>query len=598
MAELGYDSTRNIARRYRHLFRLPSTAQSVIYTSIPAVLTTLIARSITRSALPSLALYALATEALLLVAIEIDQRVLKNKIGTFRRLAGISIISNLLWFFLAILATLVFLVSGDEPRSIALVTLGPFLAVSFRALIFGSVFYDSPIRALPLAAVQPVLLAVPIELFPNLLSPRFSLPILASIAGGVVLIIAIEAYLASINRSTNLAEFKPLRILQSFLKAWTIEDATMMERLLDSVSRETSVKTTMITIENADAASAMMVVPGIHPGPFYPIGSSNLPADIYMRLKTDRVIPLTVHSISDHDLNLPSKSEVESYVASLKEAKQIDEGQSMTRPVIKRKNKATVTALALGSVAIIALTQAPYGMEDFPVSVRKSIEEYADAKGFKSSFVIDTHNSEGPKPSEQECEDVVKAAKEAISELTGEKQETFSVGFAHSSELIPQKISTSKDVGPAGVGLLLFEVGGSSFNIAIVDANNSKLGFRESSFQVFERKTGSKILELCTSDTHVTAAKTMGAKGYLALGDLISADEFASLLALLYDRAKNRIGTGHFSATQAISRVKTIGAEVLNEFSGLMDSALSTAKRGAKVFGILTALIALVVVIL
>ena len=57
------------------------------------------------------------------------------------------------------------------------------------------------------------------------------------------------------------------------------------------------------------------------------------------------------------------------------------------------------------------------------------------------------------------------------------------------------------------------------FCFVIVDANNSKLGFREEVFKDFEKIAGVRILELCTSDTHVTAAKTSGAKGYVALGD-------------------------------------------------------------------------------
>ena len=89
--------------------------------------------------------------------------------------------------------------------------------------------------------------------------------------------------------------------------------------------------------------------------------------------------------------------------------------------------------------------------------------------------------------------------------------------------------------------MLYFDLGDASrFCFVITDANNSKLGFREEVFREFEKNTGARILELCTSDTHVTAAKTSSAKGYFALGDLISVEEFGSILKSLHDLAKGR----------------------------------------------------------
>ncbi len=130
-----------------------------------------------------------------------------------------------------------------------------------------------------------------------------------------------------------------------------------------------------------------------------------------------------------------------------------------------------------------------------------------------------------------------------------------------------------------------------------MDANNSKLGFREDAFKEFERITGGRILELCTSDTHVTAAKTSSAKGYLALGDLISVDGFVSVLNSLHDAARNRAGVGSFDATSVTSPVKTIGSKILKDFSGLTDYTLFTAKRGAKILGVLSVAIIIIAAI-
>jgi putative membrane protein len=596
LTESRKDSSYNLSRRYRHLFRLPSSIRGVLFASIPTILLALLVQSTFHVALAKLVVFALATELTLLATIEIDQQLLKRRSGvaTYRRLAAIAIISNTLWLVPGLLGLLDLFLTHIEGRFLALIILGMFFAISFRAFVFGSVFYRNTIHGLPLAFLQPALLAIAMT-FPwaKIFTAGFQL--IAAGLAGLVLVIAIEVYLRSIN-SAPLGDLKPLQLLQAFLSAWTLEERATIEDILEKVSRSTQVKTSMMKIDGKSSEeNALLVVPGIHPGPFYPIGSSNLPDDIYSKLRTAETIPLTVHSISDHELNLPSKLEVENYVTSLKHAERIDQGRSMTLPCVKKQGKATVTGITFGSTCVIALTQAPYGMEDFPTEVRKEIEERAVRLGFKLTLVIDTHNSEGAKPNDAECQDAIGAASAVIEELSRSKQQSFRIGFAHTSEI---KTSAHEDIGPAGMGLLYFDLGAdSSFCLVIVDANNCKLGFREKVFQEFERTTGNRILELCTSDTHVTAAKTPTAKGYLALGDLISTNDFVAILNVLLEKARNRVAEGSFSASSVLSHVRTIGSEILEEFSGLTDSTLSTAKRGAKLLTVLVMALVIIVAI-
>lgn len=584
------DSTANIARRYRHLFRLPIAPISILYASIPALLVALLVRFLLHDNALYILSFAVLTELLLLLGIEIDRLVLKSKIATFRRLASISIISNSIWFLVTLVAVVVLGITKSEGRFLAVVILGAFFAMAFRALVFGSVFYKHTVSGLPLAIVQPVLV-----LFPSLFSTKFlslySISIYSSLIAGGIGLVALELYLYSINGAQRFQQFRPIHLLQAFLDAWTLEDARTLERFMEIVSREKNVETTMIRLD-AGGESAMLVVPGVHPGPFYPIGSSNLPYDIYSKMHSGSLTPLTVHSISDHDLNLSSKSQVERYVESLVGAKPSELGGTMSLPLIKSKNKATVSGIAFGSTALIALTQAPNGMEDFPVSVKDSIERDAKVAGFRA-FIIDTHNSEGPKPNEEECKDMIEVARDVLRELKSSRRYSFRVGFAHSSEL---QSDFGKDIGPAGFGLVLFEPeGAQSFSLVVVDANNAHLGFREKVFEFFRSRTNTTIVELCTSDTHVTAAKTRDAKGYVALGDLISAEDFSSDLITLFEKARSKMSHGRYEVSSVWSDVKTIGSEVLEDFSGLLDATISTAKNGAVVLGILAAVLIAVV---
>ena len=595
MATLKEDPSYNLARRYRRLFRLPSLPLGVALVSIITIGVELIARGIHQESISSKVAYALLTELLLLASIELDRLVLKGQsgIGTFRRLTAIAIMSNLVWFATGILALIVLIVSGSEDKFIALIIAGLVFAISFRAFIFGAAFYGSTFQGLPLSFALPILLSLPILFLPSASHISVGL-IIKSVISGVLYLAAIEAYLYFVNKRPLVDRYNPLQLLQAFLDAWTLEDASRLEAILDSVSEQNTVSTEMLSIHVKNGKSALIVVPGIHPGPFYPVGSSNLPADVYSELKANSMFPMTVHSISDHELNLPSATEVKKYTSSLKKPLSVDHGRLMTIPVTKHRGKATVTGIAFGTTCLISLTQAPHGMEDVPMRVRREIEDRARGYGFKLTLVVDTHNSDGAKPNHYECDDLIRCAGEVLQNLSTESKSEFRIGLAHSSEL---KGQLQADIGPAGFGLIVFETISDRFCLVIVDANNAKLGFREDVFRNFEERTYVKIIELCTSDTHVTAAKTRKAKGYLALGDITPVEMFVSDLSSLYALAQDRIAEGFYSSESVESEVKTIGGQILNDFSVLADKTSNTAKRGAKILAILGTMLVLAAII-
>jgi len=578
----------------------------MLLATIPVFATTLISRLILKTTPLFFLVSVVLSEALFFLSIEIDRVVLsrRSKIATTRRMAASSIINNMLILVLAVLGLIVFSLTGSEIRYVSLVILGAFFAISFRAIIFGSVFYDRPWQGLPLAVVQPALVLAPAIGGFRLLEPRFitSSSILLAITAGLICIVAVEIYLWTIDRARSIASFRPFELLRAFLNAWASEDALALERFLEATSKEGTVVTRMLRIgREADSSDSEprlveIVIPGLHPGPFYPIGSSNLPGDVFSGLHSRGVLPLTVHSISDHGLNLPSRGQVERYIASFKNSVDIESGAKVSLPQTSRVNKATVNGLEFGSSVILTITQSPYGMEDFPTRVGLEITNYGLNKGCKNIFVIDTHNSEGAKPSDQECKDAIEASKQVIDVLRKTPQYDFKVGFAHSSEV---KGWSAPDVGPGGLGLVHFEIGDAEhFSLVIADSNNSAIGFREKIMDQFLKSTSEPILEICTSDTHVTAAKTRGAKGYLALGDSVSVEKLSELLVELYKLAVSRLETGEFTSKVLVSNVKTIGSEVLNDFSGLLDASSSVAKDGASVLGTLAVVLTLIVALI
>ena len=245
--KLERNSTGNLQRRYAYLFRLPSTGICLIFASLPTIAIELVTRWVLGAGIERTLIYAIATEAALILGIEIDYLALKrSKIANFRRLATTSIISNLLWFMSSIVGLIIYAATNSEGRFFSLVLLGAFFAVSFRALVFGAVFYPKPVKGLPIAIVQPIILLFPVAVSLKAVS-LYSTNTIAAIAGGLASIAAIEIYLSIINKPQD--GFRALQLLQAFLSAWTADDPRDLERYFQISSEERNVSTTFVRLE-------------------------------------------------------------------------------------------------------------------------------------------------------------------------------------------------------------------------------------------------------------------------------------------------------------------------------------------------------------
>ena len=152
------------------------------------------------------------------------------------------------------------------------------------------------------------------------------------------------------------------------------------EELMEQRSNETKVSTAQIKFSAQEGKKEFrMVLPEIHPGPYHPVGGSNIPYLIYKNLESSAMV---MHSISDHALNLPSRNEVEKYFKNLENSKVKEEGVQCTEPVTVQINKARVTGLLFGNNPLLFLSLSPHGMEDIPSYMKTEIEQYANNRNY------------------------------------------------------------------------------------------------------------------------------------------------------------------------------------------------------------------------
>ncbi|MEM3517648.1 MAG: DUF2070 family protein [Nitrososphaerales archaeon] len=572
-----------MARRYKNLFTLPSIKVVLILTIIVSALLFVTPYFLLYKFEPSILANLFVFEFLILTSTVIEKIILKdNPLATFKRFFSISFFTYLIWFSVLIsgiiLSILFQIYYGNY---ITFLLLGFFYAVAFRLLVIGSIF-NGLLRKVFVIFFQPVILTL--MLFSISSFNKMITLYLIPTFGGITIITSVVFYLIFVNRiGAKLMGAGSLELLRAFLSAWAANNPKSIEDFIERVSSQEKVGVNVITLNSKNMRTAL-VVPEVHPGPFYPIGSSNLPFDLQNWFKNNGFSSIIFHGISGHEINLPSRREVDRFISSLKNLKMISSGDTCSIPVIAKVGKATAIGIAFGDTVLIMLTLSPFGMEDLPLGLKQNIENLALKLGYKHAIIIDTHNSQGDIIKEEDYGELIKSAEKLMMDLKLLKQYNFMVGFAHSSEF---NLKFGKDIGPAGLGVLVLEINNRKYSIVVVDSNNCIKGLREELIRSF-KDIKAPILELCTSDTHFNAGKTLTPKGYITLGEITSSKDLSESIRILIDKSLERLAPANFQVNYIDTLVKVIGMKPIDTLSNVLDKSLSLVKKGAIIIAILS----------
>ena len=534
----------------------------VVLSLLPAFLTTL---SAVAYLLPSSLL-------LLLLSFLVERALLANyPVATLRRLMAISYLANGCWITLALLGLALSPLLPTVPSTLFI--LGFFLAVAFRLLVFVSAVCGGDLKGVVAAIFQPLALFTLIYF----MAQNLTLSNPTTFILGSLFVASVGIYLVVVDRASGDRSLNSLKLLRAFLEAWAAEKPDLFERLIEERSEEAQIKTYLLAF-STNYNNPAIVVSDVHPGPFANVGSSNIPFEMQQRL-SDKFAPLILHSFSSHDLNLPSKKYVDLLLESLNHLKSINSSGVCTEFLTETYGKAIVNGIAFDETALLTITLAPEGMEDFPSEVSEKIRADAAKLGFNNLIIVDAHNSQGETNSASELNDIVEASKRLLQKLRDSPKYPFKVGFSHSSEL---NLTFKQDVGAGGIGVLLFEVAGKRFLLVGADANNAVRGLRDRLVNGV-KIDGVKVVELCTSDTHSASGKARSPIGYSPLGELTGVDEIINAVRALAKKAEERLADATLTTKLAYAQVKVMGEKILNEFSRIFDNVFEVAKTGGKI---------------
>lgn len=508
--------------------------------------------------------YRLITAIGVLLAIQLlDSKYIRRK--EYSKSLHSSLFGNLVWLSTVLVGLLVASFLQREPE-IFYVTEGMFLFASFRIGIYTSVLGANLLKAWAVCFIQPLVIylaIVPQQYWPNLWDPM-------SLVFGIAFLVTATAWSTLTDRAGRPRLKSSHKLIQAYL-ASQANDHHEMETLMEDRSKESNVKTTQVKLVSSDGTSeARLVLPDIHPGPYHPIGGSNIPYKVYQAFNANAMV---MHGVSGHSLNLPSQEQVKKYLNSLNESEITTQGDKSTEPVSVQINKARVVGLSLNKNAILFLSLSPHGMEDLPSYIKSDIEEYAKNRKFESVLIVDCHNAMGEEISKENGEDILKAAKSCLDSLITKEFFPLEFGYANSNSLNIH----GYDLGKGGIAVLCLKINGKKYFVGWADANNMENGVREKLVDSFYQN-GHTLLEICTSDTHYTPVRVRNKNGYNQFGLTTNHELITNWFLKVAHKAEEGLKPGKFNILEKVSRVKVMGDTIFEDYSKTLEKSLKITK--------------------
>ncbi|MBI3841042.1 MAG: DUF2070 family protein [Thaumarchaeota archaeon] len=492
----------------------------------------------------------------------------RHSIGNFRRTAAVLLTGEAIWLFFSSLGLAFGRLSGSNPPLANAIVFGALVCAGVEFLVINGAFTGSTILSLLLSGVHPgaTLVLMYLNGFGGMDPTAATL--------GVLAFIVIAAFIPLLKRRKTSRGHSALSLFRSFMKTWAGGESAELEAIISDHSEEADVTTKVLRFQTK-GADTLLVFPGVHPGPFHPIGSYDLPG-VVSKAFAGLGNAMTFHRPGGHEKNLATKAETQRFASLAAEfTKSIvtREGVQMRGPMRAQIGNASVTSSAFADDLIVTISFAPLGSDDLNAAVEDELARPASIAGFEAS-IVDSHNSIDHR---QVSPDTADSSWELLFEkMKQEETRPFMVAYSHSSEL---GFPPAEDLTENGVGLLMVESAGMKQVLALADANNAVPRLKGEVAAALEA-SGFGLLEFCTSDSHNLAARGLTvARGYKALGEETSVESIVKLILEMAKLAEGRLVPVRYGSGQISSKVRVFGSRALEEFADITQASSKFGSR-------------------
>jgi len=405
----------------------------------------------------------------------------------------------------------------------------------------------------------------------------------------VVMLISVSVF-TSIARAPlkRIYNWDGLDLVKLMLAHWTegISEGTIeMEQFFDSFAVEAKVPISLVAFRRTSdkGLKGIMVVPGAHPGPFGHLSGSNMPGKLMSVLsarkgpkKVPRPFVMVPHSATTHDMN-PSTSN-EAIKIGAKARKMLDqvEYSSEATRFSRQGKEVSICSQSFGDSLVMVHDPSLRPRDDLDEYIGKDVTKHARREGIENALFIDAHNciepgSENVHHHTQAGETVVELAETAIERSKTSKRETFKIGFAQDKEFTVE----GHGIGPAGIQVMVAEIGGQRTAYVLIDGNNIVAKMAERIGKKLDIVNRSVIM---TTDNHI-ANVTMG--GFNPIGKKIRTKELVKRITAVVEQAIDDLEDCEVGGASDTVMIRVFGPGATARLTATINSTMSVMKLGA-----------------
>jgi len=501
-----------------------------------------------------------------------------------RRCDAVSLFSNIVWFPLMFLGTVLALYFRSDGVWLRFFLLGFCAALLLRLLVYSSTLFSRFTHAVFSALFQPLLWIVFLySLWRAMTSKRLGFSFFVfPLVSIPIIVVTIFFFIYFINRvGKETVGVSSMLLLKSFLVNW-IEDVNgPLENVLETLGTERSMDVSLLVFQTEKAVKAVMVIPALHPGPFKNVGSSLFPYLIQSALEQRLNCVVSVpHGLFGHELDLASQAQnqkvLDTILSSLNFQKSEKEASSFIRA---KSGVASAGCQVFGDCALLFLTVAPATTEDLPSELGFLAIHEAEKKALTSVVVVNAHNSiNGDHNSMENISRLKEAVIESLDKAAEAKRFAIEVGAA---KVVPKEFSLEDGMGPGGISVIVVHLEGQTTAYVTIDGNNMISGLREKILSTL-KPLGIDDGEILTTDTHAVSAVVLNRRGYHPVGEAIDQERLMEYVRNAVSIALKNLEPAVTSwQTVTVPGVKVIGAELIQALSTLTDKAARQAQKAA-----------------
>lgn len=488
----------------------------------------------------------------------------------FRRLLALAFFSSILWSLIAFLGGVVGRMSNMRfplyPLYSAVLLITP-----LRTLAITSISSQSHWRKFSASFIEPGAYLFAAHMLVKAPAAEGFQVFLSAVGLSTAYTLAIKAFMEY--KGGRELSVSPSKLFRGFLLEWLEGDNRAVERYLEELSVEDTVKLTVIKFRDRThrRLKAAFVIANFHPGPLLNIGSSILPYRIQEAVKNRLDIPIAVpHGISGHERNLVSQTQNDRVISKILELLEEESNWGgVTEPVEAMNGNATSKCQAFNGCALVTLTLAPKDVEDIPPELEEEISAYSK-RYFEHTALVDAHNSISKVTiiSKEDMEDLRRAAEQAIAYASGKKEAPFRLGIA---DINLREYGLEHGVGPGTGYIFLIGIHDKVYSYLILDGNNMAKGLREKIHRALELKDVTPV-ETMTTDTHTVNGVVAAQLGYFPIGAVIPHNELIHSIIDAAERAKSSMVEVEVAYGKGEVKVKTLGLALFGKLASFMYS--------------------------